>query len=127
MSLYRFAVQNGMLVRQKRKLLRFWMWAYNRCEEDHVTRMKNRLTAIRAEEAALLKMIPEHEERVKKMKEKLNDTGGVGVPFRDSFSFRREPVRLNRDVKVPKPKPKNDGNKPKPPKPLMSIMPGDGK
>lgn len=125
MSLYRLAVQNGTLVRQKRKLLRFWMWAFNRSEEDHITRMKNRLHAIEQEKHQLLKMIPEHEKRVKDAKEALmQNSGGVGVPYRDSWSARHEPVRLNRDVKLPK---KKEPPKPKPATALATIVAGNGK
>jgi len=116
--MYRLAVQNGLLVRQKRGFIRFWMWFFNRSEEDHLIRMKNRLMTIRAEHTALMKMIPEHEERVKKAKDKLMDTGGVGMPYRDSFTTRREPTRLNRDVKPPKKKP---DKKPEQLKPLFTI------
>jgi hypothetical protein len=101
MSMYRLAVQNGLLIRQKRRFLRFWQWAFNRSEEDHLIRMKNRLVALRQEQTMLLKMIPEWEDRIKKAKDQLNHTGGVGVPYRDTFSLRREPVRLNKDVNLP--------------------------
>lgn len=125
MSMYRQAIQNGMLVRQKRRFFRFWQWAFNRSEEDHLVRMKNRLTAIRAEHTALMKMIPEHEEKVKKVKDHLKDTGGVGVPFRDTFSLRREPLKLNREVKLPKKKP--DQPKKAEPKPLFTINQANNK
>lgn len=124
MSLYRPAVQNGVLVRQKRKWLRFWMWVFNRSEEDHIIRMKNRLTAIEQEKHQLLKMIPEHEKRIEEAKKRLMENGGVGVPYRDSWSARREPVRLNRDVKLAK---KKDPPKPKPTHTLATIVAGSGK
>lgn len=122
MSMYRLAVQNGVLVRQKRRFLRFWQWAFNRSEEDTLNRMKNRLVALRQEQTMLMKMIPEHEERMRKMKDQINNTGGAGVPFRDTFSFRREPVRLNKDVKLPGNK-KSDGKNNSGPKPLFNITP----
>ena len=125
MSLYRLAVQNGVLVRQKRKFLRFWMWTFNRSEEDHIIRMKNRLHSIEQEKHQLLKMIPEHEKRAKDMKDRLSEnSGGVGVPYRDSWSARREPIRLNRDVKLAK---KKDPPKVKPATPLATLVAGNGK
>lgn len=123
MSLYRYAVRNGLLVREKRKLLRFWMWSFNRSEEDHIITMKNRLNAVEQEKYQLLKMIPEHEKRCKDMKERISEMGGAGPAFRDSWSPRREPKRLNRDVKLPKKK------EPKPRQPvtkLATIVAGDG-
>jgi hypothetical protein len=100
MSMYRLAIQNGTLVRQKRRFIRFWQWAFNRSEEDHLNRMKNRLVTLRQEQHMLMQMIPEHETRIKKLKEKLAESNGVGPLFRDSFSVRREPVRLNKDVNL---------------------------
>jgi hypothetical protein len=121
MSQYRKAVQDGVLVRQKRKLLRWWMWSFNRSEEDFLNTMKNRLQALRQEQALLMKMIPEHEKRIKDEKERIMNMGGNSVPYRDSFSVRREPVRLKTDVKLPKKpdaKKKDSG-----PKPLFNITP----
>jgi hypothetical protein len=121
MSMYRLAVQNGQLIRQKRRFLRFWQWAFNRSEEDHLIRMKNRLVALRNEQNLLMKMIPEHEDRIKKIKEQISSTGGAGVPYRDTFSLRREPARLNKDVKLPQGRPKD--KKDSGPKPLFNITP----
>lgn len=109
MSLYRKAVRHGILIREKRNLIRWWMWKFNRSEEDYINRMKNRLQACRAEQAKLMKIIPEHEDRLKKEKEKIAEDGNESKPYRDSYSPRREPVRLELDLKKPKfkdPKPK---------------------
>lgn len=121
MSMYRLAVQNGVLVRQKRRFIRFWQWAFNRSEEDHLNRMKNRLVTIRQEQHMLLQMIPEHEERIKKAKEQLSNTNSIGAAYRDTFSVRREPIRLNKDVNLAKKKAPD--KKPSGPKPLMHITP----
>jgi hypothetical protein len=102
MSLYRLTVRNGTLIREKRKLLRWWIWSFNRCEEDHINRMKNALQKLRAEQAKLMKMLPEHEDRLSKVKEVLAADGNVGRPYRDSWTTRKDPVRLDMDVKKPK-------------------------
>jgi hypothetical protein len=93
------------------------MWKFNRSEEDYIIRMKNRLQACRAEQAKLMKMIPEHEDRLSKLKDKLAEDGNESKPYRDSFSPRREPLRLEMDLK----KPKKKDNKPPTPKPLFEI------
>lgn len=109
MSLYRLAVRSGILIREKRKLLRWWCWSFNRSEEDYLTRMKNRLVKLRAEQAELMKMIPEHEKRLKDAKDTLlNRDGGTGPPHRAPWSPTHEPVVLRLDVKLkgkPKPSP----------------------
>lgn len=109
MSLYRLAVRHGILIREKRNLIRWWMWKFNRSEEDYINRMKNNLQNARTTQAKLMKMIPEHEERLKKAKERISEDGNESKPYRDSWSPRHEPVRLDMDLKKPK---KND----KPPK-----------
>jgi len=109
MSLYRYAVRNGVLIREKRKLLRWWIWSFNRSEEDYINRMKNRLQACRAEQAVLMKKLPEHTERIGKVKDALSADGNESRAYRDSWSARKEPVRLELDIKKPKKKDKSDG------------------
>lgn len=94
MSQYRKAVQDGVLVRQKRGLLRFWMWFYNRCEEDHLTKLKNRLVLVKDEMRRLQRAIPKVQAEVDAEKKRLLDMGGHNHPYRDSWAPRRERVRL---------------------------------
>ena len=124
MSLYRLAVRNGLLVREKRKLLRFWMWSFNRSEEDYLNKLKNRLTQLRQEQSLLTQSIPEVEKRIKDAKESLlqRGDGGTGPVFRDSWTPRREPVLLKKDVKLAAPK-KKDPPKKEAAKPLLHITP----
>jgi hypothetical protein len=124
MSLYRIAVRNGTLIREKRNFLRFWMWKFNRSEEDHLIRLKNRLTSIRQEQAILTAAIPEEQERVKKTKEALlGHDGGTGPPSRDGWTPRREPTRLKKDVKLSGKKKIND--KPVKRRPLLELTQPD--
>ena len=126
MSLYRHTILNGTLIRVKRKLIRFWIWSFNRSEEDHLIRMKNRLTALRQEQSILMAAIPEEEDRIKKIKEALQDRGdNTGPAFRDSWSGRIEPQRLKKDVKLSGKK-KSNKDKPEPRAPALfeARLPG---
>lgn len=125
MSLYRLAVHNGLLIREKRKLLRWWMWSFNRSEEDRLINMKNRLVTIRQEQSLLTAAIPEEEDRIKKIKENLREHGkdSTGPPRRDSWSPRREPAKLKKDVNLPGKKKKEKKDPPPPPKPMFNITP----
>ena len=99
--LYRTAIMNDTLIRIRRSVLMPWRWVFNRSEEDRLNRMKNRLVALRQEQASLMKMIPEEEERVKKAKDKLREnSNGMGPVIRDVWSPRREPVLLHQAVSV---------------------------
>lgn len=122
MSLYRLAVFNGRLIREKRKLFRWWVWSFNRSEEDHLIRMKNRLTALRQEQSMLQSAIPEEEERLKDTKDHLRDHGGVSTTARDGWSPRREPVRLKKETNLGKRKKKDKPVK-EGPSPLFNITP----
>lgn len=110
MSLYRLTIQNGLLIREKRRWLRWWCWSFNRSEEDYLNTCKNSLVSNRKTHAELMKRIAHHEAAIKKTKEVLQAGNGTGPPVRDSWSMRREPVVLKQDVKVPPlkklPKPK---------------------
>lgn len=101
MSLYRLAVYNGRLIREKRRLLKWWCWSFNRCEEDYLNTAKNALVENRKVHASLMKRIAHHEDIIKKTKDRLIDGNGIGPTVRDSWSLRREPVVLRQDVKVP--------------------------
>lgn len=122
MSLYRLAVHNGLLIREKRKLFRWWIWSFNRSEEDHLIRMKNRLTKLRQEQSFLMSAIPEEEERLKEQKEAILAHGheGHGPARRDSWTARTPPQRLQKDVKLSGKK-KKAKDPPAPPKPLFNI------
>lgn len=115
MSLYRRSIENGVLVRQKRKLLRRWLWYFNRSEEDHLNRMKNKLLIAKAECTMYQRRIPQEEDRIKKIKDGLMEsgTGATSNPTRDSWTPRTEPVKLFENVKVGRPK-KDRPDKPKP-------------
>jgi hypothetical protein len=121
MSLYRYAVENGVLVRQKRKLLRWWMWAFNRSEEDRLTMMRNELVMAREKAKLLARRIPDLEKQLDDRKRQLMDQGGTGRPFRDSYQGRKEPVVLQERVNLAR---KKRERKPKPvPSPLFNITP----
>ena len=125
MSLYRIEVQDGVLVRTKRKLLRWWVWSFNRSEEEHIIRMKNEMTALRERQRRLARLIPEHEKRLKERKEAMFKNGGLpGQAYRDSWSARREPPRLMEDVKLDRKK--KEAAKVQKPYPLATLMPGKG-
>lgn len=123
MSLYRAAIQDGVLVRQKRKLLRWWIWSFNRSEEDTLIRMKNELMMAREKAKLLARRIPQEEERLKKKKDQLREnTGSSGQPYRDSWTRRKEAVRLLEDIKTARKKAKQERQ---PPKPLLHITPAN--
>lgn len=122
MSQYRKAVQGGVLVRQKRAFLRWWYWSFNRSEEDNLNRMKNELIRHREMAKLLARRIPQEEARLNKEKDSLKENeGSHGMPYRDSWTRRKEPVRLLEDVKTARKKGKRE---PKPqPAPLFNITP----
>ena len=124
MSKYRHTIHNGVLIRVKRKLLRWWIWSFNKSEEDHLNKMKNRLVLIRQEQALLTAAIPEEEDRIKKIKDALQDRGDrYGPVITDSWSPRTEPVRLKKDIKLGKQKKKDERKPDKGPAPLFNITP----
>jgi len=123
MSQYRMSVWNGTLVRQKRRLFRFWMWAFNRSEEDYLNKMKNELRLNREKCKVLARRIPKEEDRLKLIKDGLtNSNSRHSEPIRDSWTPRKEPVRLLEDVKVARPKSKRNDSTRKV-KPLLHITP----
>lgn len=116
---YRTAILNDALIRERRSLLLPWRWVFNRSEEDRLNRMKNRLVSLRQEQAALTKMIPEEEDRVKKAKDKLRENSdGRGPTVRDVWTPRREPVILQLNVGSPN----NGKKKDKPPKKTPALL-----
>jgi SMC interacting uncharacterized protein involved in chromosome segregation len=103
--MYRLSILNGVLTRQKRALLRWWAWQFNRSEEDRLNTMKNNL--VKAHQAArhLSVQIKQETERIKGLKDQLHkwqDAGGKagGPAWRDRWSARREPVVLQENTQV---------------------------
>lgn len=114
-SLYRNEIRDGVLIRAKRSLLRWWNWSFNRSEEDYLIRLKNEYTVGMDKLKRLRRVIPEVEKRDKDAREHLamHGAGGVGQPYRDKWSRRREPARLIEATNFAKKKDKR-GERPKP-------------
>jgi len=119
--MYRLTIQDGVLVNQRKSVLLPWRWAFNDSEEDHLNRMKNELMMAREKAKLLARRIPQETDRLKKKKDKLQEnSGSVGVPYRDRWRARRDPVRLIEDINTSRKKSKS---KPLPAKPILSITP----
>jgi hypothetical protein len=119
--LYRTAILNDTLIRERRSVFMPWRWFFNRSEEDRLNRMRNRLVSLRQEQATLTKMIPEEEDRIKKAKDKLRDNSDSRGPVvRDVWSPRREPVVLHQSISVGGSGKKKDKPPPKR-KPLLEL------
>jgi hypothetical protein len=107
--LYRRAIQDGVLVNQRRSVLLPWRWVYNDSEENHLNVMKNELTFAREKAKLLSRRIPQEEAALKKKKDKLQEnSGSVGQPYRDKWRPRRAQVRLQEDIKLARSKKKRD-------------------
>jgi hypothetical protein len=124
MSLYRYTIQNGAMIRQKRGFLRWWIWIFNRSEEDEVNRLKNELVLARSKVKNLARLIPKKHAMLEARKKELRafmDSSGkhYGPSWRDKFSPRREAVRLIEEVKVAK---KKEPNQHGPPKPAPVVL-----
>jgi hypothetical protein len=105
MSSYRLAIVNGVLVRQKRAMLRWWAWQFNRSEEDRLNTLKNNLVKAQAAAQMLAVQIKQETERIAGLKKKVHewqDAGGRtgGPSWRDRWSRRKEPVLLQKDINV---------------------------
>jgi hypothetical protein len=105
MSLYRLAIVNGVLVRQKRALLRWWNWSFNRSEEDRLVTMKNGLVKAQQAVQMLVPQIKHETERIDGLKKQVRswqDTSGKagGPSWRDRWSPRKEPKILQKDINV---------------------------
>lgn len=108
---YRQALQDGVLVLQKRHWW-FW-WRFNRSLEDPITKDLNDLAKARDMQRMLERRIPKREKLIQNRKDELQKAasmGGkaVGVPFKDAWRPRKEPVVLFEPRKQPKPKPQTD-------------------
>ena len=105
MSRYARSIQNGVLVRVKQAAILRWRWYFNCSEEDQLNKMKNDLLKARQLVKDLSRRIPKAEDQLKKEKQALQDwmnSNGVnrGMPWRDSYRPRRNPVRLIEDTKT---------------------------
>ena len=100
MSLYRLSIVNGVLHRQKRALLRWWVWVFNRSEEDRLTLMKNNLVKAQHAARTLTIQIKQETERIKQAKEKIQNWGGSSPSWRDRWTYRQEPKILQENVNV---------------------------
>ena len=112
MSLYRYTIQNGAMIRQKRGFMRFWIWIFNRSEEDELNRLKNEMVLARSKVKNLARLIPKKaamlEARKKELRTFMDSSGKhYGPSWRDKYSPRREPIRLIEEVKVAKKKEPN--------------------
>jgi hypothetical protein len=105
MSSYRLAIVNGVLVRQKRALMRWWVWQFNRSEEDRLNALKNNLVKATAAVQMLVVQIKQETERITTLKKQVHtwqDAGGKagGPSWRDRWTRRKEPVVLQKDIGV---------------------------
>jgi hypothetical protein len=119
MSQYRYTLHDGALVRQKRALLRFWAWMFNRSEDDDVNRLKNELVLSRSRVKNLARLIPKKQamldQRKKELRQLMDATGKHHSPsWRDKYSQRREPVKLIEELKMAKKKDPSSASKPEP-------------
>lgn len=122
--MFRAAIQDGVLVTQRKSVLLPWRWVFNDSEEDHLNRMKNELMMSREKAKLLARRIPQETDRLKKKKDKLQEnSNSLGVPYRDRWKARREPVRLIEDIKTARKKKKD---RPLPAKPILNISQANG-
>lgn len=123
MSKYRLNIREEMLIVEKRSLVLFWRWMFSSCREDTLNRMKNSLSTAKGTVRKLEYLIPKEELRLKDKKDALVKemmaAGRVGgIPWRDGWRPRKEPVVLHDDLKKPVPK-KKGGKDPPVPKPAV--------
>lgn len=123
---YRLGFQNGVLVRQRKGVLFFWRWYYNRCEEDDLTKLKNRITSANRQLAADRRLLPQLEARLKARKDALTQymqqaNAKAGPEWNDSWSPRRAPLALLEDHASPKKKKQRD-DKPMEPAEIARLV-----
>jgi len=116
---YRYALMEGVLVRQRRSFLFWWRWVFNQSEEDEINRLKNELVIARNKVKQLARLLPKKQakldERKKALRQYMEASGKQAGPvWVDKLSFRREPVRLIEDVKLAKKKEDRKESKPEP-------------
>lgn len=122
MSMYRNNVRHGTLIREKRSLVMFWRWPFNRSEEERLIRMKNELTIAKSAQVRLVRQLKKEEARLKQAKEKLReDVERFGkLPWwREGWSVRRYPPVLVEEQKVARAK--KERPKPVKRKPLLEL------
>ena len=99
MSQYRNTIQRGAMVREKRKFLRFWVWSFNRSEEDQLNRMKNQLVKHNDEVRRLRRQVAKKQIVIDDAKKVLNSQGGTSPVTHGPWSFATRPVTLIEDLK----------------------------
>jgi hypothetical protein len=108
---FRYAMLNGVMVKQSRSRIFPWVWYTVQSEEDEVNRLKNRITLARRQMMADKHALPKAEARLKARKDALtqwmhsNGTNS-GPEWAEPRLFRRfrKPVELIEDIKSPRKK-----------------------
>ncbi len=122
----RRALQDGVLVIQKRGWLLRWRWYFLRSLEDGLNKDLNDLVKATDMQRILRRRIPKRRAALKEIKDELLKAAShcvppVGQATRDSWRPRKEPVKLLEDVKQPKLK-KSDCKAPrKRPEPVLEV------
>ncbi len=93
MSKYRNTIRSGVLIREKRGLILFWRWYFNRSEEDEITKLKNRQVNAERELRNVQRAIPRHETQLSNAKKVLSDMGGTSPIWREGWAPRRNPSK----------------------------------
>ncbi len=108
MAVYRDTIRNGVLIREKRRW--FFFWTFNRSYEDRYTTLLNQRAVAKEQLTRVQRILPKEAARLADLKKSLSEShGGTSPPYRDSWSFRREPLL----AKEPDGKPKKKDDKPK--------------
>ena len=95
MSKYRIVNHpTGLMVREKRKFLRFWVWAWNRSEEDVLFKLLNRRRSLDHELRQLQRTIPKMEQHLAARKKALTDMGGTSPTWRSGWTVSRPAIPL---------------------------------
>jgi hypothetical protein len=134
LSKYRLEFQNSRLVRTKRRALLWWVWTFNRSEEDDITKLKNVITKMSDQlyqhKRRLPKLEADLEARKNALRLYIEQSGkNYGPSWTDSYSSRKSPTVLMepaQSAKVKKDKKASDG---KPPDALLAklVIPTDKK
>lgn len=107
MSQYRFAFQNGALVRQKRSFALFWRWPFNRSEEDDLNKVKNQIVTLNDQLQRARRLLPKKEADMKARRDALTaylqqSSAKAGPMWRDRWTPRRRPIVLIEGMKAKK-------------------------
>lgn len=127
MSQYRLAFQNDVLVRQKRKFLFFWRWAFNRSEEDALNKLKNQIVNFNDQLNRARRLLPKKEADIAAKKKALlqwmqQSSAKAGPVWRDSWSPRRRPLPEPPGVRSAKKKGLRSDRGPLPPTELARLV-----